>query len=94
MYSTSGFLVLNASCICLLNTLTCILISTLFLLLVSPTATNCNPYKELQLGTVHGVNHRWSKFIARWESALAEGKEVIVMLDANLDFLTWRNSEQ
>ena len=36
---------------------------------------------------------RWEKFIARWENALSEGKEVIVMLDANLDFLTWRNSE-
>ena len=36
---------------------------------------------------------RWNKFINRWESALSEGKEIIVMLDANLDFLTWRNTD-
>ena len=36
---------------------------------------------------------RWEKFIDRWETALNESKEVIVMLDANLDFLTWRNIE-
>ena len=36
---------------------------------------------------------RWLKFLDKWELALNEGKEVIVMLDANLDFLTWRNSE-
>ena len=36
---------------------------------------------------------RWEKFLGRWETAINEGKEVIVMLDANLDFLTWRNSE-
>ena len=35
---------------------------------------------------------RWSLFISKWEAALQEGKEVIVMLDANLDHLTWRNS--
>ena len=36
---------------------------------------------------------RWTKFINRWELAVGEGKEVIVMLDANLDFLTWRNTD-
>ena len=36
---------------------------------------------------------RWSTFLDKWESAIEEGKEVIVMLDANLDFLTWRNCE-
>ena len=35
---------------------------------------------------------RWSIFISKWEEALQEGKEVIVMLDANLDHLTWQNS--
>ena len=35
---------------------------------------------------------RWSTFIGKWEAAVQEGKEVIVMLDANLDHLTWRNS--
>ena len=34
---------------------------------------------------------RWSVFLAMWEQALVEGKEVIVMMDANLDFLKWTN---
>ena len=34
---------------------------------------------------------RWSIFLAMWEKALVEGKEVVVMMDANLDFLKWTN---
>ena len=34
---------------------------------------------------------RWAIFVGKWETALQEGKEVIVMMDANLDHLTWRN---
>ena len=34
---------------------------------------------------------RWLKFLEKWEEALGEGKEVIVALDANIDFLTWRS---
>ena len=34
---------------------------------------------------------RWLKFLEMWEKALEEDKEVIVVLDANLDFLTWRS---
>ena len=37
---------------------------------------------------------RWTVFLDNWETALNEEKEVIVMLDANLDFLTWRNSDE
>ena len=33
---------------------------------------------------------RWLVFLEKWENALSENKEVIVTLDANLDFLTWR----
>ena len=33
---------------------------------------------------------RWLIFLEKWESALQENKEVIVALDANLDFLTWQ----
>ena len=33
---------------------------------------------------------RWLIFLEKWENALQENKEVIVTLDANLDFLTWR----
>ena len=36
---------------------------------------------------------RWKIFLGKWEAALLEGKEVLVMLDANLDFLTWRSTE-
>ena len=34
---------------------------------------------------------RWIQFLEVWEKALDEDKEVIVTLDANLDFLTWRS---
>ena len=36
---------------------------------------------------------RWLKFLEQWERALEEDREVIVTLDANLDFLTWRDEE-
>ena len=36
---------------------------------------------------------RWLKFLEVWEKALEEDKEVIVALDANLDFLTWRKED-
>jgi hypothetical protein len=36
---------------------------------------------------------RWLVFLEKWEAALKEGKEVIVMLDANIDFLTWRRDD-
>ena len=36
---------------------------------------------------------RWLKFLGMWEKALEEDKEVIVTLDANIDFLTWRDEE-
>jgi hypothetical protein len=36
---------------------------------------------------------RWSTFLGKWEKALLEDKEVIVMMDANLDHLTWRNTD-
>ena len=34
---------------------------------------------------------RWLVFLEKWEKAAQENKEVIVALDANLDFLTWRS---
>ena len=34
---------------------------------------------------------RFTEFIDQWEQALIEGKEVIVLGDFNLDFLTWTN---
>ena len=35
---------------------------------------------------------RWTTFLEKWEAALLEGKEVLVMMDANLDHLTWRST--
>ena len=36
---------------------------------------------------------RWTLFLHKWELALLEGKEVVVMMDANLDHLTWGCTE-
>ena len=36
---------------------------------------------------------RWLAFLDKWEKALGENKEVIVTMDANLDFLTWRKQD-
>ena len=58
-------------------------------------------YREWQ--NVHQVDNssrsvtdqleRWCNFLDKWESALSEGKEVIVMGDINLDFLKWTRSD-
>ena len=57
----------------------------------------CQGYREWRyLGqadssssTVAAQLHRWSIFLNLWEQALIEGKEVVVMMDANLDFIKW-----
>ena len=41
-------------------------------------------------GTVTAQAERWDRLLSRWEAALQEGKEVITIMDANLDALTWR----
>ena len=41
--------------------------------------------------TIEAQLARWTEFIDQWERAHREGKEVIVMGDLNLDFLTWTN---
>ena len=59
----------------------------------------CVGYRQWQLpgqaypnsGAIPEQLVRWLKFLEMWEMALGEGKEVIVTLDANLDFLTWRS---
>ena len=43
-------------------------------------------------GTIQAQLARWAVFLDKWEMALHEGKEVIVMMDANLDFLKWSES--
>ena len=45
------------------------------------------------MATTGQVDKTSSSVTDKWEAALLEGKEVLVMLDANLDFLTWRSTE-
>ena len=55
----------------------------------------CQGYREWKYlgqpdsssGALSAQLERWSRFLTLWEQALVEGKEVIVMMDANLDFL-------
>ena len=44
-------------------------------------------------GTMQAQLDRWIVFLDKWERALQEGKEVIVMMDANLDFLKWNQDD-
>jgi hypothetical protein len=41
-------------------------------------------------GTVAAQAERWDRLLGRWEAALREGKEVILVMDTNLDAMTWR----
>ena len=41
--------------------------------------------------TVTAQADRWNALLTRWEIALAEGKEVTMVMDANLDAITWLN---
>ena len=43
--------------------------------------------------TVQAQLERWCNFLTKWEVALVEGKEVIVMGDINLDFLKWTRTD-
>ena len=44
-------------------------------------------------GTLAAQLHRWNILLNMWEKALLEGKEVILMMDANLDFLKWTRDD-
>ena len=58
---------------------------------------HCQAYREWQhlgqgddfSGSIAAQLQRWELFLAKWELALMEGKEVVVMMDANIDFLKW-----
>ena len=52
-----------------------------------------NQGAENDSGSVAAQLERWCLFLSKWESALAEGKEVIVLGDFNLDFLKWTRSD-
>ena len=43
--------------------------------------------------SVQAQLERWCNFLTKWEVALSEGKEVIVMGDINLDFLKWTRTD-
>ena len=50
--------------------------------------------KQLPLGipgteALAAQEERWSKIIANWKKVLQEGKEVVDMMDSNLDHTTW-----
>ena len=61
----------------------------------------CHAYREWQhlgqadmsSGTLAAQLHRWNILLNMWEKALLEGKEVILMMDANLDFLKWTRDD-
>ena len=54
----------------------------------------CHAYREWKYleqedessGSVAAQMLRWSALLHMWEKALLEGKEVILLMDANLDF--------
>ena len=57
----------------------------------------CHAYREWRhlnqgdhsSGTLEAQHDRWKQFLTQWERALGENKEVIVAMDANIDFLKW-----
>ena len=61
----------------------------------------CHAYREWRyLGQEDGTSGslaaqlaRWSILLNMWEKALLEGKEVILMMDANLDFCKWTRND-
>ena len=61
----------------------------------------CQAYREWKYlyqddgssGTINAQLFRWSKLLNIWERALHEGKEVIAMMDANIDFCKWTRSD-
>ena len=48
---------------------------------------------DKRLGTVSAQLKRWESFLDSWETAIHENKEVLVALDANIDHLTWSNTQ-
>ena len=59
----------------------------------------CHAYREWQYlnqdnaasGTLAAQKERWSALLSQWELAISEDKEVMVMMDANIDFLRWND---
>ena len=57
----------------------------------------CHAYREwrhmnqedTRSATISAQLERWLMFLDQWERALLEDKEVVVAMDANIDFLKW-----
>ena len=57
----------------------------------------CHAYREWKhlyqadnsSGSIPAQQQRWTQFLEQWGKALSENKEVIVAMDANIDFLKW-----
>ena len=47
------------------------------------------PDKGAASGSVPSQRERWAKILSQWEKALNENREVICLMDANIDALTW-----
>ena len=55
----------------------------------------CHAYREWKhlyqpdnsSGSAAAQQERWRQFLVQWENALTENREVIVTMDANIDFL-------
>ena len=62
----------------------------------------CHAYREWKhmaqgdnsFATLNAQLERWLMFLDQWERALLEDKEVIVAMDANIEFLKWTRSNQ
>ena len=60
----------------------------------------CHAYREWKYlyqadntsGSIQAQGERWSLLLNQWESALREDKEVILAMDANIDFLKWTSN--
>ena len=57
--------------------------------LVSVTATGQRAVGIAGTETVMAQGERWGRILASWTKVLQEGKEVVSMMDSNLDHTTW-----
>ena len=60
----------------------------------------CYLYREWQYlmqdtedsSTIEAQYDRWISFLDQWEMAICSGREILVLGDVNLNFLTWTNN--
>jgi hypothetical protein len=49
--------------------------------------------EDSSISNIAAQPERWLLFITKWEQALQTGKDVVVMMDANLNFFKWTRSD-